>query len=101
MPSARTAAAPRVTGPSRGSPAATVDGDGGCRRPAAGIRRAATRGAAWTVLGFAVRLVVRFGFNLLLTRLVAPKVFGVMALVNLLIQSLHMFSDLGISQCVI
>lgn len=67
---------------------------------AGGVRRAAARGAAWTVVGFAIRLVLRFGFNLLLTRLVAPKVFGVMALINLLIYSLHMFSDLGISQCV-
>lgn len=64
------------------------------------IRKAAARGAAWTVFGFATRLILRFGFNLLLTRLVAPKVFGVMALINLVVQSLHMFSDLGISQCV-
>jgi O-antigen/teichoic acid export membrane protein len=65
------------------------------------LRKTAARGAAWTVVGFAARLVLRFGFNLLLTRLVAPKVFGVMAIINTLIISLHMFSDLGISQCVI
>ncbi len=64
------------------------------------VRQAAARGAVWTVLGYASLLILRFGFNLLLTRLVAPKVFGVMAIINLLIQSLHMFSDLGISQCV-
>ena len=64
------------------------------------LRRTAARGAAWTVIGYASLLVLRFGFNLLLTRLVAPKVFGVMAIINLLIQSLHMFSDLGVSQCV-
>ncbi|HEY1376700.1 MAG TPA: oligosaccharide flippase family protein, partial [Gemmataceae bacterium] len=68
---------------------------------AGGVRRVAARGAAWTVTGFAGRLVLRFGFNLLLTRLVAPKVFGVMALINLLVYSLHMFSDLGVSQCVV
>src|SRR5439155_20296774 len=62
----------------------------------------AVRGAAaWTVVGFGAKLVLRFGFNLLLTRLVAPRIFGVMALVYLLVQSLHMFSDLGILQCVI
>ena len=64
------------------------------------VRQAAARGAAWTVAGYASLLALRFGFNLLLTRLVAPKVFGIMAIINLLIQSLHMFSDLGISQCV-
>src|SRR5436190_1848777 len=61
----------------------------------------AIRGAAWTVFGFAAKFVLRFGFNLLLTRLVAPRVFGVMALVFLLVQSLHMFSDLGLLQCVV
>ena len=65
------------------------------------VRQAAARGATWTVVGYASLMILRFGFNLLLTRLVAPKVFGVMTIINLLIQSLHMFSDLGISQCVI
>jgi O-antigen/teichoic acid export membrane protein len=59
-----------------------------------------SRAAAWTVLGYVALISCRFAFNLLLTRLVAPKVFGVMAIVNLLILSLHMFSDLGIGQCV-
>jgi O-antigen/teichoic acid export membrane protein len=68
--------------------------------PAAGVRQAAARGAAWTVAGYATRQVLRFGFNLVFTRLVAPEVLGVMTIINLLIQSLHMFSDLGISQCV-
>jgi O-antigen/teichoic acid export membrane protein len=61
----------------------------------------AIRGAAWTAFGFVAKFVLRFGFNLLLTRLVAPRVFGVMALVFLLVQSLHMFSDLGLLQCVV
>jgi O-antigen/teichoic acid export membrane protein len=82
--------------------AVALNGDGPL--PAIGgtptVRQVAARGAAWTVLGYASLLILRFGFNLLLTRLVAPKVFGVMAIINLLIQSLHMFSDLGISQCV-
>jgi O-antigen/teichoic acid export membrane protein len=83
--------------------AVMVNGDGFARPETtnAGIREVAARGAAWTVAGYAARQVFRFGFNLLLTRLVAPEVFGIMAIINVLIQSLHMFSDLGISQCVI
>jgi O-antigen/teichoic acid export membrane protein len=61
----------------------------------------AAGGAAWTIGGFAATQVLRFGFNVALARLVAPDVFGVMALVNLLVQGLQMFSDLGIRQCVI
>src|SRR5262249_34908258 len=43
---------------------------------------------------------LRFAFNLLLTRLLAPELFGLMALVNLFLQGLQMFSDLGIRQVV-
>lgn len=59
------------------------------------------RGVAWTVAGFAAVQFFRFAFNLTLTQLVAPQVFGVMALVNLFVLALHMFSDLGIRQCVV
>ena len=45
--------------------------------------------------------VLRFGCNLLLTRLLAPKIIGVMALVNLFIQGLYMFSDFGLRQGVV
>jgi len=64
-------------------------------------RPAVVRGAVWTVGGFVTLQVLRFGFNLILTRLVAPEVFGVMNLVSLLLVGLHMFSDLGIRQCVV
>lgn len=63
---------------------------------------ASSRGAAaWTVVGFGLMQVLRLGFNLTLAQLVAPRVFGVMAIVNVFLQLLHMVSDLGIRQCVI
>jgi O-antigen/teichoic acid export membrane protein len=65
------------------------------------VTAAAVGSAVWTVLGFGAMQALRFGFNLILTRLVAPQVFGVMAIVNLCVQALHMFSDLGIRQCVV
>lgn len=61
----------------------------------------AVRGAVWTLVGFGAMQALRFGFNVLLTHLLAQTVFGVMALVNLCIQGLHMFSDIGIRQCVV
>jgi O-antigen/teichoic acid export membrane protein len=57
--------------------------------------------AVWTITGFGVMQVLRFGCNLVLTRLVEKYVFGVMTTVNLCIQGLHMFSDLGVRQCVV
>src|SRR5438067_1040994 len=67
----------------------------------ASVGAAVAGGAAWTVLGFGTMQVLRFAFNLLLTRLLAPHVFGVIGLVNLVLQGLHMFSDLGIRQSVV
>lgn len=59
------------------------------------------RGAVWTVAGLGIMQVLRFASNLILTRLVSPYVFGVINLVNLFNQGLHMFSDLGVRQCVV
>jgi O-antigen/teichoic acid export membrane protein len=82
-------------------PSPAKPGEGGEFQSTASRRnRGVSHAAAWTVAGYAARQVLRFAFNLALTRLVAPQVLGVMTIINLLIQSLHMFSDLGISQCV-
>jgi O-antigen/teichoic acid export membrane protein len=45
--------------------------------------------------------VLRFAFNLVLTRLLAPDVFGLMALVNALTLGLQLFSDVGIGPAII
>src|SRR5262249_46285624 len=67
----------------------------------AGVKKAALSGAVWTILGYGGVQGFRFLSNLLLTRLLAPRLFGLMALVNLFILGLHMFSDFGILQAVI
>lgn len=65
------------------------------------VRRRALRGSAWTLLGHAFNNAVRLGANLVLTRLLVPEYFGVMALVNIFLQGLHMFSDVGIGTSII
>jgi O-antigen/teichoic acid export membrane protein len=67
----------------------------------AGVKKAALGGAAWTVIGYGGVQVLRFGSNLILTRLLVPRIFGLMALVNLFVIGLHMFSDFGILQAVV
>jgi len=57
--------------------------------------------AAWLAGGYAGLQLFRFAANLVLARLVAPEVFGVMALVNLLLQGVHMVSDVGITSWVL
>ncbi len=61
----------------------------------------ALRSAIWTVAGFAVMRLFQFGFNIPLTRLLNQWVYGVMTLLDMFVIGLHMFSDLGVRQCVV
>jgi O-antigen/teichoic acid export membrane protein len=50
---------------------------------------------------YACTQVLRFGSNLVLTRLLAPEILGVMALLNVVMQGLQMLSDTGIGVCIV
>lgn len=65
------------------------------------LKKLAIRGTIWTIAGYGASQVLRLGGNLILTRLLDPKLFGLMALVNVFIIGLHLFSDLGIGTSVI
>ncbi|KOP23416.1 polysaccharide biosynthesis protein [Hapalosiphon sp. MRB220] len=65
------------------------------------IKKLAIRGAIWTILGFGSIQILRFGNNLILTRLLQPEFFGLMALVNTLRMGLELFSDIGVAQNII
>ena len=58
-------------------------------------------GASWTLVGYGTQQVMRLGSNLILTRLLAPEVFGLMALANIFMAGLEMLSDVGIAQAII
>jgi O-antigen/teichoic acid export membrane protein len=63
--------------------------------------RAALRGTVWTVVGFGSGQALRLACNLILTRLLVPEAFGLMALVNALVMGLQLFSDVGIGPSII
>lgn len=65
------------------------------------LKKLAIRSAIWTIAGYGANQVIRFGSNLILTRLLVPEFFGLMALVNTLRVGIELFSDLGISQSVV
>ncbi|WNZ21479.1 oligosaccharide flippase family protein [Leptolyngbya sp. NK1-12] len=65
------------------------------------VKKLAIRGALWTIVGFGAGNIVRFISNLILTRLLAPELFGLMALIYAFITGLHMFSDVGIGVSII
>src|SRR5262245_57988175 len=56
---------------------------------------------AWSLAGYAVSQVVRFGSNLAMTRLLVPEMFGVMAIASIVMVGLAMFSDLGLRQSIV
>lgn len=65
------------------------------------FKKVVIRGAFWTVAGYGTSQILRFGGNLLLTRLLFPEFFGLMALVNIFIIGLNLFSDVGIGLSII
>jgi len=55
----------------------------------------------WSLGGYAFSMVMRFGSNLIMTRLLVPEMFGIMAITNTIMIGLTMFSDIGLRQNVV
>ncbi len=55
----------------------------------------------WSLGGYGLSQVLRFGSNLLITRLLVPEMFGVMAIATVVMIGLAMFSDLGLKPSVV
>lgn len=65
------------------------------------VKKLAVRGTLWTIVGYGGSQILRFGSNLLLTRLLYPELFGLMGIVNIFIVGLALFSDIGIGYNII
>ena len=65
------------------------------------LRARVLNAGAWSLAGFALSTIIRFGTNLLMTRLLAPEMFGVMAIASTVMVGLAMFSDLGVKQSIV
>ncbi len=72
----------------------------GYQPPTSGIMSRAARGSAWTALSFVAAQGFRLGSNLILTRLLFPEAFGIMALVTVLLVGLTLFSDMGVGPAI-
>lgn len=68
---------------------------------AASIRTLLVRGFSWTFIENLFGQGLRFASNLILTRLLFPEYFGLMALVSVFMQGLDMVSDVGIGLSVV
>ena len=65
------------------------------------LKNKAIAGSLWTIIGYGGSQTLRLGSNLILTRLLVPELFGLMALVTTFIQGLSLFSDIGIKPSII
>lgn len=65
-----------------------------------GLAARVLRSASWMMLGFGAGQGLRLASNLILTRLLFPEAFGLMALINLVMMGLAMLSDVGLGAAI-
>jgi O-antigen/teichoic acid export membrane protein len=65
------------------------------------LRRKLLRYTGWIIGTFGVGQVLRLIVNVVLARLLAPEIFGVMAIVNSLRTGFELFTDVGIGQNIV
>jgi len=65
------------------------------------LKQRVLRAGGWTVAGFGLSQVIRFGSNLLMTRILVPEMFGVMAIAQMVMYGLALFSDVGLRQNIV
>lgn len=68
---------------------------------ASSLKQRVLHGTAWILAGYGASQILRFGGNLILTRLLYPELFGLMALVNTFLIGLALLSDVGIRVSII
>jgi len=69
--------------------------------PHLSLRESIIRAGAWILSGHFVSQIIRLGGNLIMTRLLVPEMFGVMAVANVLILGLQLCSYFGIHHNII
>lgn len=66
-----------------------------------GVSSKLSREVGWLVIPYGAQQVLRLVTNIVLTRLLAPEIFGVMLLINSLRTGTELLSDIGIGQSVV
>lgn len=65
------------------------------------LRQRVLRAGAWSFGGHVSSQIIRLASNLVMTRLLVPEMFGVMAIASMVLLGIGLFSDLGTNQSVI
>ncbi len=69
--------------------------------PQGSLKQRSTSAGGWVVLEMALSHALRLSSNLIMTRLLLPEAFGLIALIGTLHTALTLFSDLGIQRSVV
>ncbi len=65
------------------------------------LTQRAFRAGGWSFAGFGLGQAMRLGGNLVMTRLLAPEMFGVIAVATMVTITLAMLSDIGLQQNIV
>jgi O-antigen/teichoic acid export membrane protein len=65
------------------------------------LKKRVINSGLWVSVGYGFRQILRLGSNLILTRLLFPEAFGLMAIVQTVIFGLTMMSDIGIQPSIV
>jgi O-antigen/teichoic acid export membrane protein len=65
------------------------------------LKQRLLKGGAWTFAGYGLSQAIRFGSNLVMTRLLVPDTFALMAIATIVMVGLAMFSDLGLKPVIV
>ena len=69
--------------------------------PVRSLRERVFKSGGITTAGYAVNQVLRFASNLILTRLLFPEAFGIVAIMQAVVIGVTMLSDVGVSQSIV
>jgi len=65
------------------------------------LKQRVLRSGSWTLAGYGINQALRFGGNLILTRLLFPEAFGMMAIIQAVMFGVHMLTDIGVGPSII
>jgi len=65
------------------------------------LRKRIIHSVSWVMSGHIFSQILRLGSNLIMTRLLVPEMFGIMAIANVIMLGLFMMSDMGVHQHII
>src|SRR4051812_42517103 len=70
-------------------------------KPRDSLRAGLLRAGSWTVGGHFLSQCLRLAGNIILTRMLAPEAFGIMALASVMWVGIAMLSDMGLQQIIV